>query len=147
MPNTVRLHRVLRATPEKIYRAFLEADALANWLPPDGFTCTVHNCEAKVGGSFRMSFRNFTTGDGHSFGGAYIELVPNERIRYTDKFDDPNMPGDIAVTVTLRQVSVGTEVNIVQAGLPDLIPVEACYLGWQQSLANLAKLVEPDIRQ
>jgi uncharacterized protein YndB with AHSA1/START domain len=147
MPNTVRLHRVLATTPEKIYRAFLDADALAKWLPPDGFTCSVHNSEAKVGGSFRMSFRNFTTGDGHSFGGHYLELVPHERIRYTDKFDDPNMQGDIQVTVTLRQVSVGTEVNIVQEGLPDVIPVEACYLGWQQSLANLARLVEPDIRQ
>jgi uncharacterized protein YndB with AHSA1/START domain len=147
MPNTVRLHRVLATSPEKIYRAFLDADALAKWLPPDGFTCSVHNSEAKVGGSFRMSFRNFTTGDGHSFGGHYLELVPHERIRYTDKFDDPNMQGDIQVTVTLRQVSVGTEVNIVQEGLPDVIPVEACYLGWQQSLANLARLVEPDIRQ
>jgi uncharacterized protein YndB with AHSA1/START domain len=147
MPNTVRLHRVLATTPEKIYRAFLEADALAKWLPPDGFTCSVHRSEAKVGGSFRMSFRNFTTGDSHSFGGEYLELVPHQRIRYTDKFDDPNMQGDIQVTVALRQVSVGTEVNIVQEGLPDVIPVEACYLGWQQSLANLAKLVEPDIRQ
>jgi len=147
MPNTVRLHRVLATAPEKIYRAFLEADALAKWLPPDGFTCTVHHCEAKVGGSFRMSFRNFTMGDTHSFGGKYLELVPYERIRYTDKFDDPNLPGDIEVTVTLWQVSVGTEVNIVQEGLPDVIPVEACYLGWQQSLSNLARLVEPDIRQ
>lgn len=147
MPNTVRLHRVLATTPAKVYRAFLEADALAKWLPPDGFTCTVHHCEARVGGSFRMSFRNFTTGDSHSFGGEYLELAPHQRIRYTDKFDDPNMPGSIQVTVTLRQVSVGTEVNIVQEGLPDVIPVEACYLGWQQSLTNLAKLVEPDIRQ
>ena len=147
MPNAVRLHRVLATTPEKIYRAFLEADALTKWLPPDGFTCTVHHSEARVGGSFRMSFRNFTTGDAHSFGGEYQELVPHERIRYTDKFDDPNLPGVIQVTVTLRQVSVGTELNIVQEGLPDVIPVEACYLGWQQSLSNLAKLVEPEIRQ
>jgi uncharacterized protein YndB with AHSA1/START domain len=147
MPNTVRLHRVLTTTPEKIYRAFLEADALAKWLPPNGFTATMHHSEPKVGGTFRMSFRNFTTGEAHSFGGEYLELVPHERIRYTDKFDDPNLPGNIQVTVTLRQVSVGTEVNIVQEGLPDVIPVEACYLGWQQSLANLANLVEPDIRQ
>jgi uncharacterized protein YndB with AHSA1/START domain len=147
MPNTVRLHRVLATTPEKLYRAFLEADAMAKWLPPDGFTATVHHSEAKVGGSFRMSFRNFTTGDAHAFGGEYLELVPFERIRYTDRFDDPNLPGNIEVTVTLRQVSVGTELHIVQEGLPDVIPVEACYLGWQQSLTNLAKLVEPDIRQ
>lgn len=147
MPNTVRLHRVLATTPEKIYRAFLEADAMAKWLPPDGFTATVHHSEAKVGGSFRMSFRNFTTTEGHSFGGEYLELVPHERIRYTDKFDDPNLAGDIQVTVTLKKVSVGTELRIVQEGLPEVIPVEACYVGWQQSLANLAKLVEPDIRQ
>ena len=147
MPNTVRLHRVLRATPEKLYRAFLEADALAKWLPPDGFTCTVHHSEAKVGGPFRMSFRNFTTGDGHSFGGEYLELVPYQRIRYTDKFEDPNLSGEIQVTVTLRQVSVGTDVNIVQEGLPDAIPVEACYLGRQESLRNLARLVEPEINQ
>ena len=147
MPHTVRLHRVLATTPEKIYRAFLEAEALAKWLPPDGFTATVHRSEAKVGGSFRMSFRNFTTGEGHSFGGEYLELVPCERIRYTDKFDDPNMPGDIAVTVTLKEVSVGTDLTIVQEGLPDVIPAEACYVGWQQSLSNLARLVEPDIRQ
>ena len=147
MPNTVRLHRVMAAKPEKIYRAFLDADAMAKWLPPDGFTATVHHCEPKVGGSFRMSFRNFTTGDGHSFGGEYLELVPGERIRYTDSFEDPNLPGTIQVTVMLREVTVGTELNIVQEGLPDVIPVEACYLGWQQSLANLARLVEPDIRQ
>lgn len=147
MPNTVRLHRVLATTPEKIYRAFLEADAMAKWLPPDGFTATVHHSEPKVGGAFRMSFRNFTTGEGHSFGGEYLELVPHQRIRYTDKFDDPNLPGTIEVTVTLTKVSVGAELNIVQEGLPDVIPVEACYLGWQQSLTNLAKLVEPDIRQ
>jgi len=143
MPNTVRLHRVLAAKPEKIYRAFLECDALAKWLPPNGFTATVHHADPKVGGSFRMSFRNFTTGHSHSFGGEYLELVPHERIRYTDRFDDPNLAGDIVVTVTLRRVSVGTDVTIVQEGLPDVIPVEACYLGWQQSLANLAKLAEP----
>jgi uncharacterized protein YndB with AHSA1/START domain len=147
MPNTVRLHRVLATTPEKIYRAFLEADAVAKWLPPNGFTATVHHSQPKVGGTFRMSFRNFTTSDSHSFGGEYLELVPHERIRYTDKFDDPNLPGTIEVTVTLKKVSVGTELSIVQEGLPEAIPVEACYLGWQQSLTNLAKLVEPDIRQ
>ena len=147
MPNTVRFHRVLATTPEKLYRAFLEADAVAKWLPPNGFACTVHHLEARVGGSHKMSFRNFTTGDGHSFGGKYLELVPNERLRYTDKFDDPNMPGEMTVTVTLKKVMVGTELNIVQEGVPDAIPVEACYLGWQQSLENLAKLVEPDIKQ
>lgn len=147
MPNTVRLHRVLATRPEKVYRAFLEADALAKWLPPNGFACTVHHLEAKVGGTFKMSFRNFTTGNGHSFGGKYVELVPNERLRYTDKFDDPNLAGEIVVTVTLKKVSVGTEVAIVQEGLPDVIPVEACYLGWQESLRNLARLVEPEINQ
>jgi uncharacterized protein YndB with AHSA1/START domain len=147
MPNTVRLHRVLATTPEKVYRAFLEADALAKWLPPNGFTCTVHCLEATVGGIFKMSFRNFTTGDSHSFGGEFIELVPHERVRYTDKFDDPNLAGDIQVTVTLKKVSVGTEVNIVQEGIPDVIPPEACYLGWQESLRNLARLVEPEINQ
>jgi uncharacterized protein YndB with AHSA1/START domain len=147
MPNTVRLHRVLAAKPEKVYRAFIEADALAKWLPPNGFACTVHQLDAKVGGAHRMSFRNFTTGNSHSFGGEYVELVPNERLRYTDKFDDPNLPGQLQVTVTLRQVSVGTELNIVQEGLPDVIPLEACYLGWQESLRNLAKLVEPEINQ
>ena len=147
MPNTVRLHRVLATRPEKVYRAFLEADALAKWLPPNGFACTVHHLEAKVGGTFKMSFRNFTTGHGHSFGGKYVELVPHERLRYTDKFDDPNLAGDIVVTVTLKKVSVGTEVHIVQEGLPDVIPVEACYLGWQDSLRNLARLVEPEINQ
>jgi len=147
MPNTVRLHRVLATRPEKVYRAFIEADALAKWLPPNGFACTVHHLEAKVGGSFKMSFRNFTTGHAHSFGGEYVELVPHERLRYTDKFDDPNLPGDIMVTVTLKKVSVGTEVHIVQEGLPDVIPVEACYLGWQDSLRNLAQLVEPEINQ
>ena len=147
MPNTVRLHRVLAATPEKIYRAFLEADALAKWLPPNGFTCTVFHLEPKVGGTFKMSFRNFTTGKSHSFGGEYVELVPNERLRYTDKFDDPNLAGDLQVTVVLKKVSVGTEVNIVQEGIPDVIPPEACYLGWQESLRNLARLVEPEINQ
>src|SRR5690606_35727069 len=132
MPTgTVRLHRVLRAKPEKIYRAFVEADALARWLPPNGFTCQVHQLDAKIGGGFRMSFRNFTTGNGHSFGGTYLELVPGERLRYTDKFDDPNLPGEIVVTVTLRSVSCGTELNIVQEGIPEAIPVELCYLGWQ----------------
>ena len=147
MPNTVRLHRVLTAKPDRVYRAFVEPDAAAKWLPPNGFTCTVHHMEPKVGGSYRMSFRNFTTGHGHSFGGQYVELVPNELLRYTDKFEDPNLPGEIRVAVTLRKVSVGTEVTIVQEGLPDVIPVEACYLGWQESLRNLAKLVEPEINQ
>ena len=147
MPGTVRLHRVRSTSPEKVYRAFLEADAMAKWLPPDGFTCIVHHLEPKVGGTFKMSFRNFTTGNGHSFGGEYVELVPGERLRYTDKFDDPNLPGEIEVTVALKKVSVGTEVEIRQTGLPDVIPVEACYLGWQQSLRNLARLVEPEINQ
>jgi len=145
MPNTVRLHRVLVTKPEKVYRAFLEPDAVAKWLPPNGFTCTVHQLDAKTGGSFRMSFRNFTTGSGHTFGGRYLELVPNERLQYTDTFEDPNLPGEVRVTVTLKKVSVGTEVSIVQENLPDAIPVEACYLGWQESLRNLAKLVEPEI--
>ena len=147
MPGTVRLHRVLTTKPEKVYRAFTEADALAKWLPPNGFTCTVHSLEAKVGGAFRMSFRNFTTGNSHSFGGKYLELKPGERLRYTDTFDDPNLPGEILVTVTLKKVSVGTEVSIVQEGIPDVIPEEACYLGWQDSLKNLAALVEPEINQ
>jgi uncharacterized protein YndB with AHSA1/START domain len=147
MPNTVRLHRVLATTPEKVYRAFIEADALAKWLPPNGFACTVHHLEAKVGGSFRMSFRNFTTGDSHAFGGAYLELLPGERVRYTDSFEDPNLPGEMQVTVTVKQAAVGTELNIVQEGIPDAIPVAACHLGWQQSLENLARLVEPDISQ
>jgi uncharacterized protein YndB with AHSA1/START domain len=147
MPNTVRLHRVLTTSPEKVYRAFLEADALAKWLPPNGFTCTVHHLEPRVGGTFRMSFRNFTTGNGHSFGGEYLDLVPGERLVYTDRFDDPNLAGEIKVTILLKKVSVGTEVEITQAGLPDVIPVEACYLGWQESLRNLAKLVEPEINQ
>jgi uncharacterized protein YndB with AHSA1/START domain len=147
MPNTVRLHRVLPTKPEKIYRAFTEADAMAKWLPPNGFTCTIHHMEAKVGGSYRMSFRNFTTGLSHAFGGQFLELVPGERLRYTDKFEDPNLPGEIHVTVTLKKVLVGTELTIVQEGIPDAIPVEACYLGWQESLRNLAKLVEPEITQ
>jgi uncharacterized protein YndB with AHSA1/START domain len=147
MPSTIRLHRVLATSPEKVYRAFLEADALAKWLPPNGFACTVHHLEAKVGGIFKMSFRNFTTSQSHAFGGTYLELVPHERLRYTDKFDDPNLPGEIQVTVTLKKVSVGTEVEIVQAGIPDAIPPEACYLGWQESLRNLASLVEPEINQ
>ena len=147
MPGTVRLHRVLATKPEKVYRAFLEPDALAKWLPPNGFACTVHQFDAKVGGTFKISFRNFTTGASHSFGGEYVELVPHERLRYTDKFDDPNLPGLIQVTVTLKKVSVGTELNIVQEGVPDVIPPEACYLGWQDSLRNLAQLVEPEINQ
>lgn len=141
----VRLHRVLKASPEKIYRAFLDADALARWLPPYGFLCKVHHLEAKVGGSFKMSFLNFSTGHAHSFGGEYLELVPNERLRYTDKFDDPNLPGLITVDVQLKAVSCGTELNVVQDGIPDVIPLEMCYLGWQESLAQLAHLVEPDI--
>jgi len=147
MPSTVRLHRVLATKPEKLYRAFIEADALAKWLPPNGFTCTVHHLEPKVGGTFRMSFRNFTTGNGHAFGGEYLELVPGERVRYTDKFDDPNLPGELQITVILKKVSVGTELEITQSGIPDAIPPEACYLGWQDSLQNLAKLVEPEINQ
>jgi len=146
MPNTVRLHRVMRTTPEKIYRAFLDADAQAKWLPPYGFTCKVHQFEPRTGGAFRMSFTNFTTGQSHSFGGSFVELVEHELIRYTDRFDDPNLPGDIQVTIRLRKVMVGTEVEIVQENLPDVIPVEACYLGWQESLMQLARLVEPDIR-
>ena len=143
--NTIRLHRVLRATPERIYRAFLNAEAMAKWLPPYGFTCKVHHLDAEVGGTFRMSFTNFSTGHGHSFGGEYRELVPNARIRYTDKFDDPNLPGEMDTTVTLTAVSCGTEMNVVQAGVPEVIPVEMCYLGWQESLAQLATLVEPVI--
>ena len=147
MPNTVRLHRVIAAKPEKVYRAFLEPDAVASWLPPYGVLCTVHDLDAKVGGTFRMSFRNFTTGNGHSFGGEYIELVPSERLVYTDRFDDPNLPGEMKVTVELKAVSVGTEMTVVQDGVPDVIPLEACYLGWQDSLRKLAKLVEPEINQ
>jgi uncharacterized protein YndB with AHSA1/START domain len=143
--NTVKLHRVLATKPEKVYRAFLNAEALAKWLPPYGFTCKVDHLDAKVGGTFRMSFTNFTTGNGHAFGGEYLELVPNERIRYTDRFDDPGLPGVMQVTVQLKAVSVGTEIHIEQAGIPAAIPVEACYLGWQQSLMQLALVVEPEI--
>jgi uncharacterized protein YndB with AHSA1/START domain len=143
--RSVRLHRVLRAKPEKVYRAFLEADALAKWLPPYGFTCTVHHLETAVGGSFRMSFRNFSTGNSQSFGGEYLELVPNQRIRYTDKFDDPNLPGVLEVTVSLEPVMCGTDLSIVQSGIPEAIPLEMCYLGWQESLAQFATLVEPEI--
>jgi uncharacterized protein YndB with AHSA1/START domain len=147
MPSTIKLHRVIPTSPEKIYRAFLEADALAKWLPPNGFTCTVHQFEPTVGGKFRMSFRNFTTGSSHSFGGEYHELVPGQRLRYTDTFDDPNLPGEMEVVVSLTKVSVGTEVEITQSGIPDLIPREACYLGWQESLRNLARLIKPEIKQ
>ena len=146
MPNIVRLHRVMRTTPEKIYRAFLDADAQAKWLPPYGFTCKVHQFEPRTGGAFRMSFTNFTTGQSHSFGGSFVELVEHELIRYTDRFDDPNLPGEIKVTIRLRKVMVGTELEISQENLPDVIPVEACYLGWQESLMQLATLVEPDIQ-
>lgn len=150
MPNTaqghtIRLHRVLRAPPERVYRAFLDADAQAKWLPPHGFTAKVHHMDAKVGGTFRMSFTNFTNGKSHAFGGEYLELIPHQRIRYTDRFDDPNLPGEIHVTVTLKQTSVGTELHVVQEGIPTVIPAEACYLGWQDSLTQLAHLVEPEI--
>jgi uncharacterized protein YndB with AHSA1/START domain len=146
MPTgTVRLHRVLRAKPAKIWRAFTDADALARWLPPYGFLCKVHHLEARVGGTFKMSFHNFGSGNGHSFGGEYLELVPGERLRYTDKFDDPNLPGTLTVTVELKAVSCGTDISIVQEGIPQAIPVEMCYLGWQESLAQLAHLVEPEI--
>ena len=143
--RSVRLHRVLRAKPEKVYRAFLEADALAKWLPPYGFTCTVHDLKAVVGGSFKMSFRNFSSGSSHSFGGDYLELVPNKLIRYADRFDDPNLPGVLEVTVNLEPVVCGTDLTVVQSGIPDAIPLEMCYLGWQESLAQLATLVEPEI--
>ena len=143
--NTVTLHRVLAAPPERVYRAFLDADALAKWLPPNGFTCKVHEFDPKVGGRYRMSFTNFTTGNSHAFGGTYLELVPNERIRNDDRFEDPNLPGTMITTVTLKPVSVGTDVQIVQEGIPDAIPVEGCYLGWQESLVLLGKLVEPEI--
>ena len=143
--RTIRIHRVLRATPEKVYRAFTEAAALSKWLPPYGFTCTVQHLEARVGGTFRMSFHNFSSGHGHSFGGEYLELVPHQLIRYTDTFDDPNLPGTIEVTVKLTKVSCGTELHVTQAGIPELIPLEMCYLGWQESLLQLATLVEPDI--
>src|SRR5947208_11947313 len=145
LANTIRLHRVLRATPERIYRAFLDPDALAKWLPPNGFTGKVHQMDAKIGGTYKMSFTNFTTGQRHSFGGTYVELTPHERIRYTDRFDDPNLPGEMHVTVTLKKVLVGTELSVVQEGVPDVIPAEACYLGWQESLILLAKLVEAEI--
>lgn len=146
MPSTIRLHRVIATKPEKVYRAFLEADALAKWLAPNGFVCSVHHFEPMAGGTFKMSFRNFTTGQSHSFGGTYVELTAHERLVYTDTFDDPGLPGEMRVTVTLKPVAVGTELSIEQAGVPDVIPPEACYLGWQESLRNLARLVEPDIR-
>ena len=143
--NTIKLHRVLRASPEKVYRAFLDGDAMAKWLPPNGFTGKVHHIDAKVGGAYKMSFTNFSSGKSHSFGGTFLELTPHQLIRYTDKFDDPNMPGEIQTTITLKQVSVGTEINVVQEGVPGVIPAEACYLGWQDSLVLLAKLVEAEI--
>jgi len=143
--GTIRLHRVLRASPERVYRAFLDADAKAKWLPPYGFTCKVHSMDARVGGTYKMSFTNFSTGHAHSFGGEYRELVPSEKIRYTDRFDDPNLPGEMQTTVTLTKVSCGTELNVEQQGVPEAIPVEMCYLGWQESLAQLARLVEPEI--
>jgi uncharacterized protein YndB with AHSA1/START domain len=145
MPSTIRLHRVLRARPERVYRAFLNPDAMAKWLPPNGFTCKVHHMDAKVGGTYKMSFTNFSSGTSHSFGGKYVELVPNERLRYTDAFDDPNMPGEMMTTIVLKKVSVGTELNVTQEGVPDAIPAEACYLGWQESLTQLAMLAEPEI--
>ena len=145
--NTVKLHRVLRAPAQRIYRAFLDADAMTKWLPPHGFTGKVHHLEAKVGGTYRMSFTNFTTGNSHSFGGEFLELVPNERIRHTDTFDDPNLPGQMHTTISLRKVLVGTELSVVQEGIPSAIPVEACYLGWQESLTLLAQLVEPEIKE
>ena len=145
MPYTVQFHRVLRAKPERVYRAFLDADAMVKWLPPNGFTGKVHHLDPRVGGTYKMSFTNFTSGKSHSFGGAYLELVPGERIRWTDRFDSPNLPGEMRVTATFKKVSVGTEVNIVQEGLPDVIPPEACTLGWQESLTLLAKLVEAEI--
>jgi uncharacterized protein YndB with AHSA1/START domain len=145
MPNTIRLHRVVRAKPERVYRAFIDADAMAKWLPPNGFTGKVHQMDAKVGGTYKMSFTNFHSGNSHSFGGKYLELVPGERVRYTDVFDDPNLPGTMTTTVALKKVSFGTEINITQEGVPDAIPAEACYLGWQESLTLLAMLVEPEI--
>ena len=145
MPGTVKLHRVFTAKPERVYKAFIDPDAMAKWLPPNGFTGKVHEMDARVGGSYKMSFTNFSNGNSHSFGGEFVELVPNEKLRYTDKFDDPNLPGELQVTVTLKKVSVGTELNIVQEGVPDVIPPEACYLGWQESLTLLAKLVEAEI--
>jgi uncharacterized protein YndB with AHSA1/START domain len=145
MPNTIRLHRVLKAPPERVYRAFLDADALVKWLPPHGYTAKVHHLDARVGGSYRMSFTNFSNGHSHAFGGEYLELVPHERIRHTDVFDDPNLPGTLTVTLTFRQVFCGTELDVVQEGIPDVIPVEACHLGWQESLTLLAQLVEAEI--
>jgi uncharacterized protein YndB with AHSA1/START domain len=145
MPSTIRLHRVLKAPPDRVYRAFLDADANAKWLPPNGFTCKVHHLDAKVGGTYKMSFTNFTTGNSHSFGGKYLELVPNQRIRHTDAFDDPNMPGAMTTTIELKKVMCGTELNVTQEGIPDAIPPEMCYLGWQESVTSLAKLVEPEI--
>jgi len=146
MPTgTVRLHRVLRAKPERVYRAFLDADGMAKWLPPHGFTCKVHHMDAKVGGTYKMSFTNFSTGSGHAFGGTYLELAPHERIRYTDAFDDPKLPGEMMTTVALKAVACGTELQVVQEGIPEVIPTEMCYLGWQESLEQLAKLVEPEI--
>lgn len=143
--NTVKLHRVLRTNPDKLYRAFVEADAMAKWIPPFGFTCQVHHMDPKVGGTFKMSFRNFSTGNGHSFGGEYLEMVPGTLLRYTDQFDDPNMPGVMTVTVNFKQVLCGTELTVTQEGIPAMIPVEMCYLGWQESLVQLANLVEPEI--
>ncbi len=145
MPSTIRLHRVLQSTPERVYRAFIDPEAMVKWLPPNGFTGKVHHMDARAGGSYKMSFKNFTTGSSHSFGGEYLELVPNERIRHTDKFDDPNLPGTMVVTITFSKVSCGTELNITQEGVPDVIPAESCYLGWQESLTLLAKLVEAEI--
>jgi len=145
MPSTVRFHQVLRTTPERLYRAFIDAEALVKWLPPNGFTAKVHHIDARVGGTYKMSFTNFSSGHGHSFGGQYLELVPGERLRWTDRFDDPNLPGQMTVTVTLKKVAVGTDLQIVQEGIPDMIPAEACMLGWQESLALLAKLVEAEI--
>jgi uncharacterized protein YndB with AHSA1/START domain len=147
MPNTIRLHRVLRTSPEKLYKAFVDPDALVRWMPPNGYTAKVHEMDARVGGRFRMSFTNFTTGNSMSFGGEFLELIPDQQLRYTDQFDDPNLPGVITVTVTIKKVSLGSELHIVQEGVPDVIPEEACYLGWQESLSYLANLVEPDIPQ
>ena len=148
MPTgTVKLHRVLKSTPDRVYRAFLDPDAMAKWLPPHGFVGKVHSIEPRVGGSYKMSFKNFTTGESHSFGGKYLELVPNERIRHTDRFDDNNLPGEMVTTITIKQVSVGVELNVVQEGIPEAIPAEACYLGWQESLTLLTQLVEPEIKQ
>ena len=147
MPNTVKLHRVLRATPDRVYRAFIDPEAMVKWLPPHGFTGKVHQAEARVGGSYKMSFKNFTTGESHSFGGKYLEMVPNERLRYTDKFDDPSLPGEMQTTVTIKKVVFGVELDIVQENLPDAIPLEACYLGWQESLAHHTPHVESDKKQ